>query len=245
MKNLRIAHLLFVSMMALPIAFTSCGGGDEDPIVSGDENQHPSTSESIKLRRTSIENGAIVKANNLKEISLYYNNTVTVSPTASITLNGKIVSAATSEASKMEIVVNLGTLAAGTSYTLNIPSGSIIGIEDNTMTAPDFTLTFTTEEAVTNRISALTNKNATPEAKNVYNFLKEMYGQKQLSGVQSSMSNTNDFVNLVYSPPRSILPSLAMTSSTWPSRQHQQTGVGCKTMEISLLPRSNGRTMAW
>lgn len=199
MKNLRIAHLLFVSMMALPIAFTSCGGGDEDPIVSGDENQHPSTSESIKLRRTSIENGAIVKANNLKEISLYYNNTVTVSPTASITLNGKKVSAATSESSKMEIVVNLGTLAAGTSYTLNIPSGSIIGIEDNTMTAPDFTLTFTTEEAVTNRISALTNKNATPEAKNVYEFLKEMYGQKQLTGVQSSMSNTNDFVNLVYS----------------------------------------------
>lgn len=199
MHNLRIARLLFVSLMALPFAFSSCGGGDEDPIINGEGNQNNNSSESIKLRRTSIEDGALLKASKLSEITLSYNNTVTVSPSANITLNGNKVSAATGTSSKMEIVVKLGTLADGTTYKLNIPSGSIIGLDDPNITAPAFTLTFSTEEAAVSRIGNLTNKNATPEAKNVYEFLKEMYGEKQLTGVQSSMSNTNDFVNLVYS----------------------------------------------
>lgn len=201
MTNARYAHLFLAALILLPPAFTSCSEGNEDAVTETIEK-------SIKLRRTSIENGAIVYAYELKEISLYYNNTVTVSPSANITLNGTKVSATTSASNKMEIVVKLGTLSDGTSYTLNIPSGSIISLEDNAVTAPAFSLSFSTVEATPTHIGDLTNKNATPEAKNVYNFLKEMYGKKQLTGVQSSMSNTNDFVDNVYTATQ-MHPALA------------------------------------
>lgn len=195
MINVRYAHLVLAVLMLLPSAFTSCSEGKEDIVTETLE-------ESIKLRRSSINEGDIVKASSLSEITLFYNNTVTVSPSANITLNGAKVSANVSASSKMEIIISLGSLAEGTTYKLNIPAGSIVKMEDNHITAPDFTLSFTTEEAKVvdvSKIEGLTNPNATKEAKNVYDFLKEMYGKKQLTGVQSSMSNTNDFVNLVYS----------------------------------------------
>lgn len=42
------------------------------------------------------------------------------------------------------------------------------------------------------------NSKASAEAVKLYDFLLEVFGSKTLSGVQSSMSHTNDFVNAVY-----------------------------------------------
>ena len=191
MHNHRIAGLLFVSLMALPIAFTSCGGGDEDPIVNEEGNHNNTLTESIKLRRTSIENGATVDAYGLKEISLYYNNTVTVSPTANITLNGTKVSAATSASSKMEIVVNLGTLSESTSYTLNIPSGSIVGMEDNTMTAPAFTLSFSTAEAAAPRASAISTA-ASREVTGAVSSVRSLMSSRASSAAETCRSVSSE-----------------------------------------------------
>ena len=52
-------------------------------------------------------------------------------------------------------------------------------------------------DPIVKNFDPLSNANATKEAKNVYNFLKEIYGSKMLSGVQASMPNTLDRVNAV------------------------------------------------
>lgn len=198
MKKTTIYLLLLGALFFSNICFTSCGGSDDDPI----NNEKGQSAVEVKLRSASIAEGAIVKASQTSEVVLSYNNIVSVSVSADITLNGKKVMAALSQETAMKVVVSLGTLTDGTSYTLNVPAGSIISLTDGKSSAPAFTLNFKTEEGKTadnSKIGDLTNKNATKEARNVYQFLKENYGKKQLSGVQSSMSNTNDFVNLVYS----------------------------------------------
>lgn len=182
------------SLLMFSVSLASCGGDDDEPGNGGTQQE----TASIKLRNTSIAEGAVVNAKKTSEVTLSYNNVVEVSSTANITLNGKQVSAQTSPSSRMTIVVNLGTLTAGTQYKLEVPAGSIIGSELKQATAPDFTLNFQTEEAVESKLDDISNKNATPEARKVYDFLKSIYGVKQLTGVQSSMSNTLDFVNSVY-----------------------------------------------
>lgn len=187
MTNKRIALLLFASLMTLPIAFTSCGEGNEDTII--DNPVSPSNKIEVKLRRASIDEGAIVYAEDLREITLYYNNTVTVSPSANITLNGTKVSAQTSASSKMEVVVALGYLSEGTPYKLHVPAGSIVSTEDASASAPEFTLTFSTVEVEPTVIDPqLSNGNATAQAQNVYEFLLSQYGKKSLS---ASMANVN------------------------------------------------------
>lgn len=200
MKKTGITLLLFGALFSSSLIFTACGGGDDndDPIIVNP----PISVGEIILRSASIEEGATVKASQTSEVVLSYNNTVSVSESANITLNGTKVRAASSKETTMKVVVSLGTLADGTSYTLNIPAGSIISLKDGKTSAPAFALNFKTEESKApdvSKIGDLTNKNATQEAKNVYKFLKENYGKKQLTGVQSSMSNTNDFINNVYS----------------------------------------------
>ena len=199
MKKTSIVLFLFGALLTTSLCLTACGSGDsdEDPII----NNQPKPTVDLKLRSASVAEGATVKANQISEIVLSYNNTVSVSGSADITLNGTKVQASSSSETTMKVVVKLGVLAEGTSYTLNVPAGSIISLEDGKTTAPAFTLNFKTEEGTSvdiSKIDDLTNKNATQEAKNVYKFLKENYGKKQLTGVQSSMSNTNDFVNNVF-----------------------------------------------
>lgn len=190
-----ILSAILYSAIAL-LCVCSCGSsGDDDPIVN------PNTlKESLVLRSASVAEGAEVKASELTTITLAYNEKVQVSPDARITLNGQPCQAVSSRETVMKVDVNLPALEGGQHYTLSIPSGSILGVVDPLVTAPAFTLTFSTKEgqpASPSGFDNLSNPNATAEARSVYDFLKSIYGQKQLSGVQSSMSNTNDFVNNV------------------------------------------------
>ncbi len=174
-----LGTLLITSLMCI-----SCGGGNDS---IGDDPVTPTIE--IKLRSASIDEGAIVKASQLSEIVLSYNNTVVVSSTANITLNKTKVQASVSRESALKIVISLGTLAEGTSYVLNVPEGSIISSKDSKATAAAYTLNFKTEEAPQVAITKeLCNKNATKEAKNVYEYLLSQYGKKTLS---ASMANVN------------------------------------------------------
>ncbi len=190
-----ILSAILYSAIAL-LCVCSCGSsGDDDPIVS------PNTlKESLVLRSASVAEGAEVKASEVTTITLAYNEKVQVSPDARITLNGQPCQAVSSRETVMKVDVNLPALEGGQHYTLSVPSGSILGVVDPLATAPAFTLSFSTKEAQPVSPAGfdnLSNPNATAEARSVYDFLKSIYGQKQLSGVQSSMSNTNDFVNNV------------------------------------------------
>ncbi len=92
----------------------------------------------------------------------------------------------------------------GKTYTLVIPKGTISGFRENQDTADEIRFTFTMkyvepyEPSDLDPVKSLVNPNASQQAKNVYNFLLEQSGKKTLSGVQSSHSHKNDFVDAVY-----------------------------------------------
>ncbi|MCM1177156.1 MAG: Ig-like domain-containing protein [Clostridium sp.] len=99
-----------------------------------------------------------------------------------------------------DVTVKLSSLERGKTYTVSFPSGTITGYKDNPVS--DISISFTTKDASGPSDivpdAELCNPDASPQARNVYSFLVEQCGVKTLSGVQSSDSNTNDFVDLVY-----------------------------------------------
>lgn len=136
----RFYQLSLACLMALCSLWvlTSCGGSDskeDDPIISTPVTQ----------RSCSVAEGAEVKASDLTEIKLSYNDKVVPMP-GKITLNGSSVDARNGN-TKLEVVIPV-TLEAGTSYTLDIPAGAIVKEADNSVSAPAFRLTFRTKEQV-------------------------------------------------------------------------------------------------
>lgn len=189
-------HLLSATLSAFALlSVCACGSdSDDEPVLDH------TLKENIVLRSATVAEGAEVKASELTTITLAYSENVMVSPDANITLNGMACHAASNRANVMKVDVSLPALEDGQLYTLSVPAGSILRVIDPLSTAPSFTLTFSTKADIPvlpTSLDGLSNPLATAEARNVYDFLKSIYGQKQLSGVQSSMSNTNDFVNNV------------------------------------------------
>ena len=91
----------------------------------------------------------------------------------------------------------------GKTYTLVIPKGTISGFKEHQDTADEIRFSFTMkyvepyEPSVLDPVKTLVNPDATSQARNVYAFLCEQSGVRTLSGVQSSHSNRNDFVDAV------------------------------------------------
>ena len=90
----------------------------------------------------------------------------------------------------------------GKTYTLVIPKGVILGFKEHQDPAGEIRLSFTMKgpyvPSELDPVKTLSNPNASPQAKKVYDFLLQHSGKKTLSGVQSSHSNRNDFVDAVY-----------------------------------------------
>ena len=104
-----------------------------------------------------------------------------------------------------KVTVNISSLEEnGQTYTLVIPEGTILGFKEHQDPVEEIRYTFTmkyVEPYVPSELApvkTLVNPNASQEAKNVYNFLLEQSGKKTLSGVQSSHSHKNDFIDAVY-----------------------------------------------
>lgn len=132
----KFSHLsLLAAMLLLP----SCGSDDskeDDPSIN------------LILRGASIENGAEVKVGELTSITLSYNDLVSVSANADITLNNVACDASTNTSSRMKIDIALPTLEHGTTYTLKVAEGAIVATNDKSSKAPALTLTFKTKELV-------------------------------------------------------------------------------------------------
>ena len=113
-----------------------------------------------------------------------------------ITVTGGATVASVNAVSR-EVTVILTGLVPETTYTLSFPEGTVIGYKDNVAEA--FSITFMTKPVPESNLSkSLVNPNASVEARNVYGFLLEQNGKKTLSGVQSSHSHKNDFIDAVY-----------------------------------------------
>lgn len=185
-------YYLFCLLSAVPLLF-SCSGSSED------EEDIPEYKESINLRSCSVSENAEYDAAQLTEVTLSYSTTVSVSPTANVTLNNTQCSIASGKSTKMNVVVTLPALEDGTTYTLKVPSRTVIGTENNYTTAPAFTVTFKTKEkkVVTYNFDAITNSSATVATKKVYQFLLDNYGKTVLSGAMGGVAWANGFAEFI------------------------------------------------
>lgn len=104
------------------------------------------------------------------------------------------------------LTINIRDLEAGQKYKLTVPAGLVEGYKENQKAADGLTLTFTMKEIVPEKhyelspVKDLSNKNATRQARNVYEFLLEKSGKAILSGVQSEgTANNNEHLDLIAS----------------------------------------------
>ena len=99
------------------------------------------------------------------------------------------------------LTIELSSLERGNTYRLVIPEGTVSGFRENQKPSAEIAYSFTMKEAPVDYeldpVKTLVNPNATQEAKNVYEFLLEQSGKQILTGVQSSHSHKNDFVDAV------------------------------------------------
>ncbi len=105
------------------------------------------------------------------------------------------------------LTVDVSGLTSGKTYTLVLPKGTVLGMGQNQDPVEEIRYTFSTKyvappepyiPSVLDPTKTLVNPKASKEAKNVFAFLHEQSGKKTLSGVQSSHSHKNDFINAVY-----------------------------------------------
>ncbi len=121
------------------ISVASCSGSS-----GGDEPPTPPVKADIVFRKASIAEGAEVDAS-VKSITLSYNTTVSVSPSADITLNGEKVTAKSSPQTTMDVVVSVD-LEEDKEYTLRIAKGAIVSRTNSNSIADEHTLTFKTKK---------------------------------------------------------------------------------------------------
>lgn len=169
-------------LFALGVTFAACSGNDE-----------PADTTPLTIESQSIKDGDEVSVSTTSMTIVYSHPVATGS--SNITLNGTVV---VPTVANKTITIPL-SLAEGTTYALNIPSGAIVRRTNTSISSASMTVNFTTPSKAVPSIGALSNANATTQAKNVYNYLLTQYGQKVLSGTMANVNNNNDFADLIYS----------------------------------------------
>ena len=133
--------LLWVfAAIALPLLW-ACGDDDSDEPT-------PSKTSTVSARSCSVTEAAEYVASALTEVTLSYNTTMSVAPSANITLNGTKCTAKPSATTAMDVVITLPTLEEGTAYTLTVPEGSFISTKDANHVNAALTVHFTTKAAI-------------------------------------------------------------------------------------------------
>ncbi len=115
-------------------------------------------------------------------IEVTFDEVITLAQNHNITLNNQAAQVQTSF-TKLTIT---NELSHETTYTVNIPQGAVVNTFGIASTEA-IQLTFTTEkETVVEITPELVTPNASAQAKNVYQFLIDNYGLKQISAVMSN-----------------------------------------------------------
>ncbi len=133
--------------------------------------------------------GTVLTTTGEVDIVLIYDQNITLDTPHGITLNGEEVLHTYAAYKELKVTVEL---VKGTAYTLIVPSGVIKGPAG--LYADQVILSFETREAVTQEIkTSLVVSDPLPQAQNVYDFLRENYRTKLISGTMSNVTwNTNE-----------------------------------------------------
>lgn len=187
-------YQLMMMAVALPLMY-SCSS--DDPADDGDDQQ-PVTA-SLILRSQTIAEGAELNADDVHVLTLTYNTTLNISPTADIRLNGNLVKATANTTTTMAVDIPL-TLEDGGSYTLKVAQGAFSAKEDAKKVNPELTINFTTRAK-----AQPVNPDITPTlvcgndaAQKLYDYMREQYGQKVISSVMANVNWNNELAESVY-----------------------------------------------
>jgi len=115
-------------------------------------------------------------------ISIQFTEQIVLSPTGKIRLNDVVVNAS---ASARTITISPTTLKHNTTYTLVIPNNAVSDIAGNF--AKEISISFVTTDSF-NIANSLVTPNATPQTVKLYNFLKQNFGKKVISGTMANHS---------------------------------------------------------
>ena len=165
MKKFNVIWVLLISL----IFAVSCNGGSKEPEVEIPAPQ---------LLSANPSNGAVGVSENTTEITLVFNENVTLKTPHNITVNGTAVSKA-SPGINRDITIVLPELKTATTYTLIIPANTVKG-PTGVYIQNEIKSVFTT------RVPSV--RTFSKEAKNVMDYLESVYGKKTLSG---TMANVN------------------------------------------------------
>ncbi|MDR1683177.1 MAG: glycoside hydrolase family 26 protein [Candidatus Symbiothrix sp.] len=119
-----------------------------------------------------------------------FDHPVILADKTKIKINGNVIQQA--KTTKDSLIVELNALNENTNYTLTIEKNAIKA-NPGKLNTEVFSLNFSTSEFPEIELSDLVVKNPTVEIVQLYNFLKENYGKKILSGAVANVSwNTNE-----------------------------------------------------
>ena len=169
-------------------------------LVACDDDHKPEWDEpspyEIAATAMSVTEGETVSAAT-NVISVTYDCPIILNPSVSVTLNGEPVETSIVDGNTLESKVSL---SKGRAYTFEIPARAITA--PNAMTfAPAVVINFNAESAPALDKSKIAtspvNASASAEAKKLYSFLLENYGEKQLSGAMGEVAWGTSFSDLV------------------------------------------------
>jgi len=179
--NYRIVTSLFFALFALFIFSCSSGSNSDDPLVA-DPPQLVSSTPGDGVTDVAVGDITIV---------LTYDQNVT-SPSSGhslVTLGGATISSVS--ASLTEVTIEATGLEQGMTYELVVPAGVVLG--PTKVEAPQVSIQFSTVEVSSTDITAnLSVETPSQQVQELYNFLKDNYGEKIIS---STVANVNWNIN--------------------------------------------------
>lgn len=163
--------------------------------ISCDDDHEPDWTETAPVDFAMVSSS--IADNSVVDVQTYlasftYDAPIVINPSVDITLNGEPLMTELLDEKTLQVRFSL---RAGRSYTLEIPTRAIAGVGTKTF-APGVTVKFSTPAIATN-FGPLCNPSATPQAKNVYDFLVQNHGVKILSGAMANVNNNNDFAGWI------------------------------------------------
>ena len=181
MENKRCALWLYIVFLSF-----SCS--------KGNPNQEITDAPQPLLISSSLKDGADDVPIGENTIILQFDQNIVLDQQRGIQLNGQTVEQVYAAFKELKITVHL---QGGTRYTLNIPEQTIKGPRG--AFAAEIQLSFTTDDFHDPDIgTALVTPNASVQARKVYDFLREKYGVKMISGAMANVNWNSNEAEWVY-----------------------------------------------
>lgn len=153
------------------------------------------------VRTQTISEGESVRAAFTPTMTIGYNNLVGIDQSVPVTLNGQTVSLSVNPENGTELILTLPEMTDFAEYTLELPAGVVYIKDRPEVKSTAKTVKFNTNAGINPEWldKNLTNANATPEAKKVFQYLLDNYGKTQLSGSMSDEAWGTKYVDFITS----------------------------------------------